>query len=111
MHKKNLNVGADLRVCPPDVGMELTGAHAGAPLQGIDANRGASISEIMQWFKTMTTNAYIRGVKENNWMAFAGHLWQRNYYEHVIRDEQSYLNIREYIIDNPRTWQDDEYYV
>jgi len=37
-------------------------------------------------------------------------VWQRNYYEHVIRNEQSYLKIAEYIINNPLKWKDDEYY-
>jgi REP element-mobilizing transposase RayT len=80
-------VGADPRVRPGP------GAHAGAPLP-----------TIMQWFKTMTTNAYIRGVKEHDWRAFSGKLWQRNYYEHVIRTERELTLIREYIADNPLQW-------
>ena len=31
-------------------------------------------------------------------------VWQRNYYEHVIRDEQSLNRIRQYILDNPVRW-------
>ncbi len=31
-------------------------------------------------------------------------LWQRNYYEHIIRDEESLNRIRQYILDNPRRW-------
>lgn len=42
-------VGADLRVCP-----YITGEHIGSPLHCV-----------VQWFKTMTTNEYIRGVKQN----------------------------------------------
>ena len=38
-------------------------------------------------------------------------VWQRNYYEHVIRNEIKLNNIREYIRDNPVNWQFDEYYV
>ncbi|OQA99772.1 MAG: hypothetical protein BWY22_00211 [Bacteroidetes bacterium ADurb.Bin217] len=36
-----------------------------------------------------------------------GKLWQRNYHEHIIRDEQSYLKISEYIINNPANWDND----
>lgn len=36
----------------------------------------------MDWFKTMTTNTYIRGVKQSNWEPFNRRLWQRNYWEH-----------------------------
>ena len=38
-------------------------------------------------------------------------LWQRNYYEHVIRSEASLAEIREYIANNPLKWTLDEYYV
>ncbi len=98
-------VGADLRVCP-DNGDEHEngehiekGEHAGPPLHGM-----------MQWFKTMSTNEYIRNVKNNNWTPFDKKLWQRNYYEHIIRNEKSYLQISEYIRTNPLRWQDDKYY-
>ena len=36
------------------------------------------------------------------------HLWQRNYYDHIIRNDTSLRNIREYIINNPSTWNQDE---
>ena len=35
-------------------------------------------------------------------------VWQRNYYEHIIRNEQSYQNITNYIINNPSTWKQDK---
>ena len=35
-------------------------------------------------------------------------LWQRNYYEHIIRDEDDFNRIRQYIIDNPMKWDEDE---
>ena len=38
-------------------------------------------------------------------------LWQRNYYEHIIRDEQDYKNIYDYIETNPLKWEEDEYYI
>jgi putative transposase len=34
-------------------------------------------------------------------------VWQRNYYEHIIRSEEDYTRIAEYIIDNPRRWSED----
>ncbi len=68
----------------------------------------AAIPEIIQWFKTMTTNAYIRGVKGLGWTPFKGRLWQRNYYEHVVRDARDYERIYDYIDCNPAHWSDDE---
>jgi REP element-mobilizing transposase RayT len=37
-------------------------------------------------------------------------LWQRNYYEHIIRDERDHYNARKYILENPLKWQQDEFY-
>ena len=37
-------------------------------------------------------------------------VWQRNYYEHIIRNEESYHQISEYIKSNPMNWQDDKYH-
>jgi putative transposase len=32
-------------------------------------------------------------------------VWQRNYYEHIIRNEKAYYNISRYIKNNPQQWQ------
>ncbi|MBW2558634.1 MAG: hypothetical protein JRD69_07385 [Deltaproteobacteria bacterium] len=37
-------------------------------------------------------------------------VWQRNYYEHIIRNEKSCHQIAEYIQTNPLKWRDDKYY-
>jgi hypothetical protein len=52
----------------------------------------------------MTTNEYIRGFKTQGWPAFPGRLWERNYYEHVIRNERELTLIRAYIQINPAKW-------
>ena len=94
------DVGANLCVCPNDdrarktMGEHMTaGEHIGSPLR-----------RVIQWFKTMTTNEYIRGVKQHNWPPFPGKLWQRNYYEHIIRNENEMTRILEYITNNPAQW-------
>jgi REP element-mobilizing transposase RayT len=70
--------------------------------------RGRPIYEMIRWFKTMTTNEYIRNVKQNRWEPFDGRLWQRNYYEQIVRDEISLQRVREYIVNNPCQWQQDK---
>jgi REP element-mobilizing transposase RayT len=55
----------------------------------------------------MTTNAYIRGVKEQGWEPFPGKLWQRNYYEQIIRNERHLTAVRQYIHNNPANWEAD----
>jgi len=66
--------------------------------------RGRTIGNLVGAFKSITTNEYIRAVKNLGWIPFDGKLWQRNYYEHIIRDEPSYLKISNYIIANPANW-------
>lgn len=97
-------VGADLRVRPADLRVrpdaegtqDHRGTHAGVPLP-----------KIIQWFKTMITNEYIRHVKNHAWTRFRGRLWQRNYHEHIIRTDRLWDKIRRYILENPARWQED----
>ncbi|MEZ4668599.1 MAG: transposase [Anaerolineae bacterium] len=70
-----------------------------------------ALPDIMQWFKTMTTNAYIKGVKQNGWESFPGQVWQRGYHDHIIRDDQDMTIRQQYIFDNPARWQNDENYL
>ena len=63
-----------------------------------------TLGDIMDWFKTMTTNEYIRGVKTLGWPPFDRRVWQRNYYEHIIRSEAELDRVRAYIANNPLKW-------
>jgi putative transposase len=65
------------------------------------------LGRVVQWFKTMTTNAYMHGVHEFGWPRFQKRLWQRNYFEHVARNEDDLLAIREYVVNNPARWLED----
>lgn len=58
-------------------------------------------------FKSLTTNEYIKNVKENGWDRFDKYLWQRNYHERIIRNEKEYFKIRNYIKLNPCVWYRD----
>ncbi len=77
--------------------------------QGI-ATTNKTIGDMMDAFKSITTVEYIRGVKNLGWQPFNGKLWQRNYYEHIIRNQQSYETIANYIINNPAQWQEDKFH-
>ena len=56
----------------------------------------------------MTTNEYIRGINQLGWAAIPGKLWQRNYYEHVVRGETDLARLRAYIRNNPAQWALDQ---
>ena len=78
--------------------------------QGI-APTGKTIGDIIGGFKSNVTVEYIRGVKSFDWHPFNNRLWQRNYYEHIIRNEESYYKIVDYIRNNPSNWNKDQFYV
>ena len=65
---------------------------------------GLSLPDVVHRFKSMTTNHYIRGVKQQDWRAFDRKLWQRNYFERVIRHERELHDVRTYIANNPLKW-------
>ena len=80
----------------PNVNCLAKGDHVGSPLR-----------DVIGWFKTMTTNEYIRNVKQGLYEPFPKRLWQRNYYEHIIRSEDDYAKIADYIRNNPALWSCD----
>lgn len=66
-----------------------------------------NLSEILRRFKSETTHAYAEGVKCKGWKRFELKLWQRGYYEHIIRNQNAYDYIAQYILTNPRRWNKD----
>jgi len=97
-------VGADPRACPDSGPRACPGQpqELGQP-QGVAPTLG--LPDVVHRFKTMTTKRYADGVKRFGWEPFRGRLWQRNYYEHIIRNEESLNRIREYILTNPMRWE------
>lgn len=91
---KGATMGATTRIAPTDLPI------VGAPLVG-----APSLGDIVGAFKSLATNGYIAGVKTNGWPRFRGRLWQRNYYEHIIRNEAALDRIHRYIDDNPMHWE------
>lgn len=68
-----------------------------------------TVSNIVGAYKSLVANGCLDIFKSQN--ETMGKLWQRNYYEHIIRNEQSYQTIAEYIINNPAKWADDKFYL
>jgi REP element-mobilizing transposase RayT len=90
--------------CAPPVGAGLVPAHT-PPLVGAGLVPARStLATVMGAFKSISTVKYTRGVAEFGWPGFRGRVWQRSYFEHVIRDEAALSGIREYIANNPLQW-------
>ncbi|OIP68571.1 MAG: transposase [Oscillatoriales cyanobacterium CG2_30_40_61] len=68
-----------------------------------EQNRGHSLSEIVRGFKTFSAR------RINQIRSVSGiPVWQRGYYEHIIRNETAFSKIQEYIINNPYNWETEE---
>jgi len=69
-----------------------------------------TLGRIIQAFKSITTDEYIRRVKEDSWPLFeVVRLWHRSFHEHIIRDEIDLANHQQYIRDNPPNWERDKH--
>jgi len=79
------NVGAGLRPAPTS------------------ASRPHPLSEIVRAFKSFSSR-HVNRLRNTPGLP----LWQRNYYEHVIRDEQELHTLRQYVADNPLQWALDQ---
>ncbi|MCF8373421.1 MAG: transposase [Bacteroidales bacterium] len=75
-----------------------------------DTPTSKTVGDMVGAFQSIVTVEYIRGVKNANWPRFNKKLWQRDYWEHIIRNEQSYKRISDYIRDNPAKWKGDKFY-
>jgi putative transposase len=80
--------------------------HITGPSQGISPTEQISTPQVVQRFKSLTTRLYIDGVRTQQWPTFDKRVWQRNYYEHIVRSEKSLERIRKYIRENPMKWQE-----
>lgn len=91
---------------------EIAELKKGQP-QGIaptDTTVKKTVGDMVGAFQSIVSVEYIRGVKNMGWKSFDGKLWQRNYHEHIVRNEKSYHTISEYIINNPAKWTDDKFF-
>ena len=110
-------IGLDAFVVMPNHvhGIIVIHQPVGVPLvgtQGDDEDRATTriaptLGEIVGAYKSITTVRYAEGVKAGLWNPFRKRLWQRNYYEHVIRNESELNRAREYIVGNPVLWERD----
>jgi putative transposase len=56
-----------------------------------------SLGSVVGAFKSITTAHYVRGVRSDGWAPFSKRLWQRNYWERIVRTESELQRIRAYI--------------
>jgi putative transposase len=80
----------------------FVGAGLALPEDKSAASSAPTLADVVRAFKSLSA------IQVNRRLMRSGSLWLRNYYEHVVRNEQELTAIREYIQANPALWDDDE---
>jgi len=88
-----------------DVGASLVDARIKKPWVGTSPT--PTLGDVIGTFKSITTLEYLRGIKTYKWPPIDGKMWQRNYYDRIIRNDREMKAIRKYIADNPINWDQD----
>lgn len=88
------------------VGAPLAGARVSAPTNAdrAAARAAPTVGEIVGAYKSLCVHHCLAWVRQHDPGRVFGALWQRNYFEHVIRDEDALADIREYVFNNPQQW-------
>jgi REP element-mobilizing transposase RayT len=68
------------------------------------AGDGASLSDVIHHVKARSTAQYALRVRDSGWAPFPSTLWQKGFYDHVIRSEKELNEKREYSLQNPLRW-------
>ena len=89
--------------------------NAHSPENNDDMIRAKDFSPLRRCSPSKTIGSIVRGYKigVTKWMrqnTDVYDVWQRNYYEHIIRNERSFQHIVEYIVNNPNRWNEDKFY-
>ena len=84
--------------------------HAIITILRADMESAPTISEIIQSFKRYSTVEYTKLVKDGVLPPYDKQIWQRSFYDHVIRNRDDYNEIFKYIYENPMKWQFDKLY-
>ncbi len=90
-------VGAGSHACPDKSGQP----------QGVAPTTRMSLPDVVHRLKSLTTTRYRRGVLRHSWRASPDRLWQRNYFDRIIRDEEELNRVRQYVEENPLRWAED----
>ncbi|NVN93886.1 MAG: hypothetical protein HXX18_01245 [Bacteroidetes bacterium] len=74
-----------------------------------ETDRKITIGEIVGAYKSLVFNKCLILAKERN--EYLGKFWQRDFFENIIRNDEAFIKISEYIINNPAKWRDDKFYI
>jgi REP element-mobilizing transposase RayT len=82
------------------------GAYRNTPLQSKFQSPSNNLEAIIRGYKSSVTTRI-----NTNRQIQSQSIWQRNYYEHIVRNDEDLNRVREYIINNPQNWEKDDLYL
>ena len=85
--------------------------HAIIEISRADMESAPTLPQIVQSFKRYSTIEYAKMVKDGILPPFDKQIWQRSFYDHVIRNQDDYEEIYKYIYENPMKWEFDSLFV
>ena len=94
-----------LMIHPPEIGPEDDLSNP-----KIQWAKKPTVGQIVGAYDSCSRNECLKYIKENSPHIFLGKLWQRNYYENIIRNVRAFDNISRYIINNPTNWKMDKFF-
>ncbi len=99
------STGTNMGMCTDTVGV-------GANVVGVGANNYSPLRtpQSRPCGTSRTVGSVVRGFKIGVTKQMGFSPWQRNYYEHIIRNNESYKHIVKYIVQNPLKWEEDCFY-
>ena len=99
---------------------QFDGAHLNAPFDsaplcgssgdGAPARGAPTVGQIVGAYKSLVATECLKIARSKQPEIILGKLWQRNFWEHIIRDVNAFGRISQYIISNPENWKGDKFY-
>ncbi|MBF0203642.1 MAG: transposase [Desulfamplus sp.] len=83
-----------------DARNNMTVHHNRAPARG-----APTVGQIIGEYKSLCVHNCLQWIKLNSPTFYMGKLWQSNYWEHIVRNENELNHIRDYIRQNPQRWE------
>ncbi len=103
------NAGVGYRSSSNSAGLGLSPSSNIVGLGLCPQTQTKNLSQIIGGFKSYTSNIYLKLKKQNKCPDIGAKLWQSSYYDVLISNHQKLENIRNYIENNPRNWEQDRF--
>lgn len=88
---------------------QFVGANGGSPLENKSNTITRGNHDLHHHMRSRSLSSFVAGFKSNVSRKLRFSVWQRNYFDHIIKYKKELNNIRQYINNNPADWEKDEY--